>query len=51
MAQEGNIPLGDIGGAKVTSTMEYRAPEEVLPVGDNTNNNIMLLISSLLLSS
>ena len=51
MAQEGNIPLGDIGRAKVTSPMEHRALEEILPVGDNMNNNIILLISSLLISS
>ena len=30
---------------------EEVAPEEILPVGDNMNNKIILLISSLLLSS
>ena len=51
MALERNIPFGDIGRAKVASPMEHRAPEEVLPVGNNMNNNIMLLISSLFLSN
>ena len=35
MAQEGNIPLGDIGRAKVASPMEHGALEEVLPVGSD----------------
>ena len=39
MAQEGNLPPGDTGWAKVAPPLEHGAPEEVLLVDNSMDNN------------